>query len=49
MFRYGFEAMIYSQYENNPVYADGKWNDVMASNYHFQVKMLLYRFLSGWN
>ena len=37
MFRYGFEAMVYSQYENNPVVFNGVSYDVMASNYHFQV------------
>lgn len=35
MFRYGFEAMVYSQYKNNPVVFNGVSYDVMASNYHF--------------
>ena len=47
MFRYGFEAMVYSQYENNPVVFNGVSYDVMASNYHFQVLVKLFRFPSG--
>ena len=48
MFRYGFEAIIYSQYENNKVVLNGVSYDVMASNYHFQVRIKLCRFRFGW-
>lgn len=49
MFRYGYEAMIYSQYENNPVTFNGITYDILKDNYKFQVLHLLYRFLFGFN
>jgi ABC-type multidrug transport system permease subunit len=35
MFRYGFEAIVYSQYENNPIVFNGVRYDVLATNYRF--------------
>jgi ABC-type multidrug transport system permease subunit len=35
MFRYGFESMIYSQYENNPLIIDGRSYPQIGVNYNF--------------
>ena len=40
MFRYGFEAMIYSQYENNPLTFNGQTVNLIGTTYNFQVLYL---------
>ena len=37
MFRYGFEGMIYSQYEDNPLIFNGQSYNLIGTNYNFQV------------
>lgn len=46
MFRYGFEGMIYAQYENNPLEFNGQTKELIGTTYNFEVLFALLRFLS---
>jgi hypothetical protein len=37
MFRFGFEAMVYSQYQNNPIVFDGTSYYPIGTQYNFQI------------
>lgn len=41
MFRYGFEAMVYAQYENNPIMFNGSAYYPIGKNYNFAIPFWL--------
>jgi NhaP-type Na+/H+ or K+/H+ antiporter len=41
MFRFGFEAMVYSQYQNNPITFNGAPYYPIGINYNFQIDFWL--------
>lgn len=43
MFRYGFEGMIYSQYENNPLVVNGVSYNLIGTEYNFSVTLNIFR------
>jgi hypothetical protein len=47
MFRYGFEAMVYSQYENNPINFEGTRYYPIGTNYKFVIPFWLELVLMG--
>ena len=47
MFRYGFEGMIYAQYEGNPLSFGGTTQDLIGTRYNFEVILPLFRLLSS--
>jgi len=46
MFRYGFEGMVYAQYENNPLVFNGQATNLIGTRYNFEVHIFLLRLLS---
>lgn len=48
MFRYGFEGMVYAQYENNPIVFGGQTYQMIGNRYNFEVNIVLFRLLSQW-